>query len=193
MISILADIGNKAYALPMVQAYPTDVNLQQLLAWDPVNQALVYAPYTGNVSGDFGVTRDLAVGRDLSVVDSANIAGDLTVVGNVAIPNVSGSVAIAAGLSVGTTISAVGNITSAAIVQGLTVKAVSGGNNAELKSSQLEIQALKVIGARITGWEDPTGTATRTTFATGAVTLPQLAERVMALILDLKTHGMIAT
>lgn len=32
-----------------------------------------------------------------------------------------------------------------------------------------------------------TGTATRTTFATGSVTLPQLAERVMALLEDLKT------
>lgn len=41
-------------------------------------------------------------------------------------------------------------------------------------------------GAIATGWGDPTGTATRTTFATGSVTLPQLAERVMAIILDLK-------
>lgn len=36
-----------------------------------------------------------------------------------------------------------------------------------------------------------TGTATRTTFATGSVTLPQLAERVAALIADLKTAGVI--
>ena len=38
---------------------------------------------------------------------------------------------------------------------------------------------------------DPTGTATRTTFATGSVTAEQLAERVYALILDLKTAGVI--
>lgn len=38
------------------------------------------------------------------------------------------------------------------------------------------------------GWGDPTGTATRTTFATGSVTLPQLAERVKALIDDLKVQ-----
>lgn len=35
----------------------------------------------------------------------------------------------------------------------------------------------------------PTGTATRTTFATGSVTLPQLAERVKAMIDDLRAFG----
>lgn len=43
----------------------------------------------------------------------------------------------------------------------------------------------------IAGWGAPTGTATRTTFATGSVTLPQLAERVKALIDDLTTKGTI--
>lgn len=38
----------------------------------------------------------------------------------------------------------------------------------------------------------PTGTATYTTFATGSVTLPQLAERVKALIDELKAHGVLA-
>jgi hypothetical protein len=37
-----------------------------------------------------------------------------------------------------------------------------------------------------------TGTATRTTFATGSVTTAQLAERVMALLEDLKTRGVIS-
>lgn len=36
-----------------------------------------------------------------------------------------------------------------------------------------------------------TGTLTRTTFVTGSVTLPQLAERVAALIADLKDGGYI--
>jgi hypothetical protein len=51
----------------------------------------------------------------------------------------------------------------------------------------------KVVGERITGWAAATGTATRTTFATGSVTLPQLAERVKALIDDMITHGLIGT
>lgn len=49
----------------------------------------------------------------------------------------------------------------------------------------------QVVGTRVTGWGAPTGTPTRSTFATGSVTLPQLAERVKALIDDLTTHGLI--
>ncbi|MVB00045.1 hypothetical protein GN330_22600 [Nitratireductor sp. CAU 1489] len=55
----------------------------------------------------------------------------------------------------------------------------------------LGIDGVKVVGNRIAGWEDPTGTDTRTTFVTSTVTTEQLAERVMALILDLKTHGLL--
>ncbi len=44
---------------------------------------------------------------------------------------------------------------------------------------------------RPTGWVAPTGTATRTTFVTSTVTLPDLAERVKALIDNLTTIGII--
>lgn len=44
---------------------------------------------------------------------------------------------------------------------------------------------------RPTGWAAATGTATRTTFATTTVTLPQLAEHVKALIDDLIAEGLI--
>lgn len=56
--------------------------------------------------------------------------------------------------------------------------------------------ANQVLSSRRTGWAVATGTATRTTFATGSVTLPQLAERVKALIDDLHGtagHGLIGT
>jgi hypothetical protein len=56
------------------------------------------------------------------------------------------------------------------------------------------INSLQVVGARKTGWALATGTATRTTFATGSVTLPQLAEHVKALIDDLHStagHGLL--
>lgn len=44
----------------------------------------------------------------------------------------------------------------------------------------------------ISGWGTPSGTLTRTTFDSGTVTLPQLAERVAALLTDLKTsHGLL--
>lgn len=57
----------------------------------------------------------------------------------------------------------------------------------------IQVLGTQVITSRRTGWGAPTGTATRTTFATGGVTLPQLAERVKALIDDLTTHGLIGT
>jgi len=48
-----------------------------------------------------------------------------------------------------------------------------------------------VVGMRKGGWTAATGTATRTTFETSTVTLPQLAERLKALIDDLIAHGLI--
>lgn len=59
-------------------------------------------------------------------------------------------------------------------------------------ASNLTVGVNQVINARKTGWaSNPTGTLTRTTFDSGTVTLPQLAERVAALITDLRAHGMI--
>lgn len=50
---------------------------------------------------------------------------------------------------------------------------------------------VQVLGTRKTGWAAPTGTATRSAFATSTVTLSQLAERVKALIDDMTSHGAI--
>lgn len=58
-------------------------------------------------------------------------------------------------------------------------------------ASGMAVNGLKVIGTRRTGWAVPSGTATRTTFATSTVTVAQLAERVKALIDDLTAHGLI--
>lgn len=51
---------------------------------------------------------------------------------------------------------------------------------------QLIMDALTRIETKLASWQGPTGTATRTTFDTATVTLPQLAERVKALIDDLQ-------
>jgi hypothetical protein len=50
---------------------------------------------------------------------------------------------------------------------------------------------LSTTGITQHGWAPATGTATRTAFATGAVTLPALAEHVKALIDDLIAYGAI--
>jgi len=58
-------------------------------------------------------------------------------------------------------------------------------------STSFNIGNTQVVGARRTGWAAATGIATRTTFATSTVTLPELAERLKALVDDLTTHGLI--
>lgn len=55
------------------------------------------------------------------------------------------------------------------------------------------VDAVKVVGNRVTGWGAPTGTANRAAFDTGTITLAQIAQRVKALIDDLRTHGLIGS
>ena len=56
------------------------------------------------------------------------------------------------------------------------------------------VSGTKVVGARNTGWSAMTGTTDESTvYDTAAVTLPQLAGRVMALQIALTTHGLIGT
>lgn len=50
---------------------------------------------------------------------------------------------------------------------------------------------LQLLTTRQKGWAAATGTASRLTYATDTVTLPQLAQRVKALIDDLTSHGLI--
>lgn len=68
---------------------------------------------------------------------------------------------------------------------------VTGNIQLTEPTDTLKVGANTVVGARKTGWTAPTGTATRTTFATSTVTTAQLAERVKALIDDLTAHGLI--
>jgi hypothetical protein len=67
------------------------------------------------------------------------------------------------------------------------------GNALERVYGPIVIGSNQVVGTRKTGWTAATGTATRTTFATGSVTTAQLAERVKALLDDLISHGLIGT
>lgn len=64
---------------------------------------------------------------------------------------------------------------------------------ADAAGGRVEIEGQKVVGERVTGWGTPSGTATRSSFATSSVTLSALAERVKALIDDLKTHGLLGS
>lgn len=72
----------------------------------------------------------------------------------------------------------------------LRVTAASVRDSADIGDA-LRISGVQVVTSRRTGWGTPTGTTTRTAFDPATVTLPQLAERVAALIRDLRTHGLI--
>lgn len=116
------NVGNAAYAVPMVRLTPADPTLNTLLGWNANENAVDYLPvFVNPVTGD------------------SSFAGNMYLAPNKA----------------------------------------------------YHINSLQVVGARRTGWAAPTGTATRTTFVTSTVTLPQLAERVKALIDDLTAHGLI--
>jgi hypothetical protein len=60
-------------------------------------------------------------------------------------------------------------------------------------TTQVLIASTKVLGARVTGYVAFTGTNTNrgTAYDTATITLPQLAERVRALQVDLTAHGLI--
>lgn len=49
------------------------------------------------------------------------------------------------------------------------------------RALELAVTTLEQLGA---AWQVPTGTSTRTTFDTATITLPQLAERMKAVIED---------
>jgi hypothetical protein len=68
---------------------------------------------------------------------------------------------------------------------------VTGNIQLTNTADSFKVGTNNVVGSRKTGWAAPTGTATRTTFATSTVTTAQLAERLKALIDDLTSHGLI--
>lgn len=72
----------------------------------------------------------------------------------------------------------------------LTLAHNSGAMNLP-NATTLSINSVQALTTRRTGWTAATGTATRSTFATGSVTTAQLAEAVKALIDDLISHGLI--
>lgn len=83
----------------------------------------------------------------------------------------------------------VGSLTGGATALSLTGVMLNVVN--PVSNVALQAAGVSVVGTRKTGWSAPTGTTTRTTFATSTVTTAQLAERVKALIDDLTSHGLI--
>lgn len=168
MITILGNVGNQGFALPMVQAYPTNPNNQQILVWDPVNGALNYVPIAVDpVTGNMTLPGDLSVGDDLTVTDQLSVGGLMSVVG---------AITGQASMTLGPTATPANQV---AVTPGANPAVSMGGT--------------QVLTRRQTGWVAMTGTPVKATRATGTVTLADLAGIVMAMQADLITHGIIGT
>jgi hypothetical protein len=105
---------------------------------------------------------------------------------------------VAAQILAGTTVLDIATRDNAAAVinfragTGVTTRATIGSAAFNLAAGMaFQIGGVQVLGPRRTGWAAPTGTATRSTFATSTVTTAQLAERLKALLDDLTAHGVI--
>jgi hypothetical protein len=82
-------------------------------------------------------------------------------------------------------------LTAAGALSALTTVDATGAITTS--AGTFKVGTNQVVSTRKTGWAAATGAATRTTFDTTTVTLPQLAERVKALLDDLISHGLIGT
>lgn len=62
-----------------------------------------------------------------------------------------------------------------------------------INQGKYAVNGTQVVGPRISGWTSPTGTPSRAGFATSSATATDVAQALMALIQDLKIHGIIGT
>jgi hypothetical protein len=80
-----------------------------------------------------------------------------------------------------------------ALIHSSTTQFAVGATYAQFTGELRGGSGSKVLGSRETGFAAMTGTATKTTIATGSATLVQVAERLKAIDDALRTHGLIGT
>jgi hypothetical protein len=165
---------------------PTDV----LTRFQFVNNLFSAAPITGTVIN--------LTGAGLSILFCGNIITSPTSTNTLLGINVAVPAAIIGNLFslMATDMSGAALATSTLMNNSTTTALVKANQNILVP---LNIAGNQVVKSRIGGWATATGVATRTTFDTATVTLPQLAERVKALLDDifsstatsLTSHGLI--
>ena len=174
--------GLKSVALTVGAAWFTGQEEGEAISIDSVDglqaaldakAGLAGAAFSGAIS-----TPQLTLGNDLAVADGGTGA--------------SSSAAARANLGLGSMAiqAADGVAISGGNVSGLVSLGVAGDADV---SGMYKVDGVKVTGNRATGWGTPTGTTSRAAFDTGGVTVSQLAQRVKALIDDLRAHGLIGS
>lgn len=111
--------------------------------------------------------------------------GSRLTISNTGLVTVTGALTVS-GVFTASAAAATGALTSASVA---ATGALTVGTTATITGT---LTANKLRTATRPTYGAPTGTATRTTFATTTVTLPQLAERVKAIIDDLRTAELFA-
>ena len=134
---------------------------------------LAGAAFTGDISAPH-----LALANDLAIADGGTGA--------------SSAAAARANLGLGSLATqGAGDVAiSGGTVSGLASLAVAGDADV---AGAYKVDGVQVAGNRIAGWGAPTGTASRAAFDTAGVTAGQLAQRLKALIDDLRAHGLIGS
>lgn len=117
----------------------------------------------------------------LVAIDGANQSTDITQLEN-DVTTLNGQVS-----TINTTLAGKAPLASPALTGNPTAPTQAAGNNSTRLATTAYVVNHAVARSTFTPWSAATGTATRTTFDTATVTLSQLAERVKALIDDLKS------
>lgn len=190
----MTDAGFDAAAIGVVYNMTRSVDTGAKEAgWDGVR---IQSKGTKEIDAGFRLTGKVDVAVDLSRIDSTSKAAIAIAADDRIYFNASQSGSTTFGTSLSTTYIVFDTVATNGIVmhvEGTSVLKITNDDCTLLEAGgRYIIGSNEVLGARITGWTAPTGTAQRGTWLTSTPPSNELlAQTLKALIDDLITHGMI--